>query len=264
LALAVGLFGCTGNLAAAERGGWPGATYFTVIARAGDTVGTIADRYRVTSSRVIEINGLKTTGPLTAGRVVLVPAITRTTREAVLSEAKDRSAPNYATRPVSLVVAHPAASATEAVKPMTSLGPHAATGILVVHWGERKLVRFAWPIAGPVISPFGPGAHGTRNEGINIAAERGAPFRAAADGTVSYAGPFPGYGNLILITHSHSYVTTYAHADNIAVARGEFVEKGHVIGTAGITGGVDRPQLHFEIRRGVTPIDPNLLLAASS
>jgi murein DD-endopeptidase MepM/ murein hydrolase activator NlpD len=115
-----------------------------------------------------------------------------------------------------------------------------------------------------VISSFGPGAHGTRNEGINIAAGRGAPFHAAADGTVSYAGPLRGYGNLILISHRHSYVTAYAHADNIAVARGGAVEKGQVIGTARTSGGVDRPQLHFEIRRGVTPIDPNLLLAANS
>jgi murein DD-endopeptidase MepM/ murein hydrolase activator NlpD len=102
-----------------------------------------------------------------------------------------------------------------------------------------------------------------RNEGINIAAELGAPFRAAADGTVSYVGLLRGYGNLILITHAHGYVTAYAHAENVAVARGEEVGKGQVIGTAGASGGVDRPQLHFEIRRGVKPVDPNLLLAAN-
>jgi murein DD-endopeptidase MepM/ murein hydrolase activator NlpD len=125
-------------------------------------------------------------------------------------------------------------------------------------------LRFVWPFAGPVISSFGPDEQGARNDGINIAAERGVPFRAAAQGTVGYAGALRGYGNLILITHPNGYVTAYAHAENIAVARGDEVGRGQVIGTAGNTGGVDRPQLHFEIRRGITPIDPRLLLAASS
>ena len=86
----------------------------------------------------------------------------------------------------------------------------------------------------------------------------------AARGTVRYAGALRGYGNLILITHPNGYVTAYAHAENITVARGDEVGRGQVIGTAGKTGGVDRPQLHFEIRHGVTPIDPRLLLAANT
>jgi len=263
LSFALAAFGNTATVAAAEHGHWPRATYYTVIARAGDTVGTIADRYRLAPSVVIKLNDLKTPGRIPAGRVMLIPATTRATREAVLSDAMDRSAPDYATRPDSPVVVRTAVAAARVARSGAPVHPRPVIGSRA-DTGQQKSPGFAWPLAGPVISSFGPGALGTRNEGINIAAERGAPFRAAADGTVSYAGTLRGYGNLILITHGRTYVTAYAHAENVVVAVGEFVEKGRVIGTAGTTGGVDRPQLHFEIRRGVTPVDPRLLLAANS
>ena len=116
---------------------------------------------------------------------------------------------------------------------------------------------------GSIISGFGRHGAGERNDGINIAAELGEPIHAAASGTVTYAGNLKDYGNLILIAHADGYTTAYAHADSISVERGDHVEKGQVIGTAGETGGVDRPQLHFEIRHFVKPVDPGLLLVAS-
>jgi len=263
LALAVAVVGLATKVAAVEHDRWPRATYYTVVARHGDTVSTIAGRYRVSPSLVAKLNSLNTMERMSAGRVLLIPAITRTTREAVLSDALNRSAPNYATRP-GLLVIHTPDRITVSANPARSVSSRDFAVVRAADGQKPFEPRFSWPIVGPVISSFGPGAQGTRNEGINIAAERGAPFRAAADGTVSYAGPLRGYGNLILIMHRHSYVTAYAHADNVAVARGEEVGKGQVIGTTGTSGGVDRPQLHFEIRRGVTPIDPNPLLAANS
>lgn len=108
-----------------------------------------------------------------------------------------------------------------------------------------------------MIAHFGAAPDGERNDGINIAARLGEPIRAAAAGTVTYAGNgLRDYGNLILIQHAEGYVTAYAHAEGIAVRRGEHVRKGQVIGEAGETGQVDRPQLHFEIRRGVAPVNP--------
>jgi murein DD-endopeptidase MepM/ murein hydrolase activator NlpD len=123
---------------------------------------------------------------------------------------------------------------------------------------------FAWPMTGQVISDFGSGGSGQRNNGINIAAPEGTPIRAAAAGTVSYAGnELRGYGNLILIKHDDGYVTAYAHAERIIVQRGDTVTKGQVIAYAGSTGDVTTPQLHFEIRHGVQPINPRTLLLAS-
>lgn len=261
-ALALVALGCPGKVAAVPQG-WPRATYYTVITRAGDTIKIIARRYHVPHSLVVKLNGPDHTGWMSPGRVVRIPALTRATREAVLFEAIGRSAPNDVTQASALVVSPSAVPvARAAVKPARA-DPRPA-GRRTVDAGMTQSPRFCPPLAGPIISSFGRGAHGTRNDGINIAASRGAPFRAAADGTVSYAGYLHGYGNLILIAHSHGYVTAYAHADNIAVVRGEAVEQGRVIGTAGTSGEVDRPQLHFEVRRGLAPVDPNLLFGADS
>jgi murein DD-endopeptidase MepM/ murein hydrolase activator NlpD len=122
--------------------------------------------------------------------------------------------------------------------------------------------RFLWPVAGRVISAFGDRPDGGRNDGINISAERGAPVHAAESGEVSYVGnELKGYGNLILIRHDNGFSTAYAHADGVLVRRGQRVERGEVIASAGATGDVSQPQLHFELRRGTRPVDPALFLA---
>lgn len=123
-------------------------------------------------------------------------------------------------------------------------------------------VAFAWPVAGQVISGFGVTRNGERNDGINIAARQGTPIRASASGTVSYAGALNGYGNLTLVKHSNGYVTAYGHADRLLVSQGDFVAKGQVIGYVGQTGDVSSPQVHFEIRNGTTPVNPERLLVA--
>jgi len=117
--------------------------------------------------------------------------------------------------------------------------------------------RFAWPVEGPIISTFGPKGQGAHNDGINIAAARGTPVRAADNGVVAYAGnELRGYGNLILIRHDGGWVTAYGHNDQILVRRGEQVTVGQTIATVGSTGAVGSPQLHFEIRRGTEAINP--------
>jgi murein DD-endopeptidase MepM/ murein hydrolase activator NlpD len=113
---------------------------------------------------------------------------------------------------------------------------------------------FRWPARGRVIAGFG--ANGG-NEGINIAVPEGTPVKAAEAGTVTYAGSeVKGYGNLVLIRHENGYVSAYAHNGSLNVKRGEQVKRGQVIATSGQTGNVTSPQLHFEIRKGATPVDP--------
>lgn len=126
----------------------------------------------------------------------------------------------------------------------------------------KSSLAFAWPVSGRVISDYGAESNGARNDGINIATSMGTPIRAAAGGTVTYSGnELKGYGNLLLIKHADGYVTAYAHADRLLVARGDFVAKGQVIGYAGQTGDVTSPQLHFEIRHDTTPVNPRNLLS---
>ena len=124
---------------------------------------------------------------------------------------------------------------------------------------------FAWPVNGRVISDFGTTANSGKNDGINIAAPLGAPIKASASGTVTYAGDeLKDYGNLVLIKHTGGYTTAYAHADRLLVSRGENVSRGQVIGYAGQTGDVSTPQLHFEIRAAATPVNPRSYLSATT
>jgi murein DD-endopeptidase MepM/ murein hydrolase activator NlpD len=127
---------------------------------------------------------------------------------------------------------------------------------------DRGSGAFAWPASGKVISSFGTTTNGERNDGINIATPMGTPIHAAAGGTVSYSGnELKDYGNLLLIKHPGGYVTAYAHADQLLVRSGDTVTKGQVIGYAGRTGDVSTPQLHFEIRHGTQPVNPDSYLA---
>jgi hypothetical protein len=85
----------------------------------------------------------------------------------------------------------------------------------------------------------------------------GTPIRAAEDGVVAYAGnELKTYGNLVLVRHANGYVTAYAHASEILVKRDDPVKRGQIIAKVGQTGSVTTPQLHFEIRKGSTPVDP--------
>jgi murein DD-endopeptidase MepM/ murein hydrolase activator NlpD len=120
--------------------------------------------------------------------------------------------------------------------------------------GSSKL---RWPVAGKVISGFGPRADGTHNDGVNVAAPMGTDVHAAESGVVAYAGDeLKGYGNLVLLRHDNGWVTAYAHADEIMVKRGDRIKRGQVIAKAGRTGQVDQPQVHFELRQGQKPVDP--------
>jgi murein DD-endopeptidase MepM/ murein hydrolase activator NlpD len=119
------------------------------------------------------------------------------------------------------------------------------------------LPTFRWPVRGRVIAGFGPSPNGLQNDGVNLAVPEGTPIKAAEDGVVAYAGnELKGYGNLVLVRHSNGFVTAYAHASQIMVKRGDPVKRGQVIALSGQTGNVTSPQLHFEIRKGSTPVDP--------
>lgn len=124
------------------------------------------------------------------------------------------------------------------------------------------LPSFRWPVNGRVIAAFGPKPSGQQNDGINVSVPEGTPIKAAEDGVVAYAGnELKTYGNLVLIRHANGYVTAYAHASEIMVKRDDTVKRGQIIAKAGQTGSVTAPQVHFEIRKGSTPVDPSPFLA---
>jgi murein DD-endopeptidase MepM/ murein hydrolase activator NlpD len=118
--------------------------------------------------------------------------------------------------------------------------------------------EFRWPARGRIIQGFKSGG----NDGINISVPEGTSVRAAENGTVAYAGSeLKGYGNLVLIRHPNGFVTAYANNGELNVKRGEVVKRGQVIAKSGQSGNVSSPQLHFELRKGSTPVDPTSYLA---
>jgi murein DD-endopeptidase MepM/ murein hydrolase activator NlpD len=121
--------------------------------------------------------------------------------------------------------------------------------------GSPSAAGFVWPVLGPVTSPFG-WRWGRMHEGIDIAAAAGTPIRAAAAGTVIYAGWLGGYGNLVVIDHGGGVATAYGHQSGIAVGTGAPVAQGQVIGYVGSTGHSTGPHLHFEVRVNGVPQDP--------
>lgn len=121
---------------------------------------------------------------------------------------------------------------------------------------------YTWPVQGTVTRNFNPTGKGkVQNDGINIAAAKGSPVVAANNGVVAHAGnQLRGFGNVVLVKHDNGTMTVYAHLDKVSVKKGDVVNSGQRLGTVGQTGTVKDPQLHFEIRRGRKPIDPNQFL----
>ncbi|NWB94579.1 peptidoglycan DD-metalloendopeptidase family protein [Pseudomonas gingeri] len=113
---------------------------------------------------------------------------------------------------------------------------------------------WAWPSNGILIGKFS--SNGSLNKGIDIAGDLGQPVLAASDGSVVYAGSgLRGYGELVIIKHSDTYVSAYGHNRRLLVREGQQVKAGQTIAEMGSTG-TDRVKLHFEIRRQGKPVDP--------
>ncbi|SFL54281.1 peptidoglycan DD-metalloendopeptidase family protein [Methylobacterium pseudosasicola] len=152
-------------------------------------------------------------------------------------------------------------AAKEAPKPVAAAAPAkpepAATGSVA---DASPSESFRWPAKGRVISGYGTSG----NEGINIAVPEGTPVKAAEEGTVAYAGSdVKGYGKLVLVRHANGFVSAYAHNGEIDVKPGDKVKRGQTIAKSGASGNVTSPQLHFEIRKGGSPVDPMSQLASN-
>jgi murein DD-endopeptidase MepM/ murein hydrolase activator NlpD len=116
---------------------------------------------------------------------------------------------------------------------------------------------FNWPVRGQLIAGFGAKINGQPNNGIDVAVPEDTPVKAADDGVVLYAGNgLKTYGNLLLVRHPNGYVTVYAHAKDLLVKVGDEIKRGQIIAKSGKTGDVDRPQVHFEIRKASAPVNP--------
>jgi len=120
--------------------------------------------------------------------------------------------------------------------------------------------RFAWPVKGSVISPFGMRS-GKKHDGIDIAAPEGSAVLAAAEGEIIYSDDgIRGYGNIVMLKHDDGFITVYAHNEENLVKVGDFVRRGEIIGKVGNTGHSSGPHLHFEVRKDRRPRNPLFFL----
>jgi murein DD-endopeptidase MepM/ murein hydrolase activator NlpD len=247
------------QVAAAPARGAAGGNVHVV--QHGDTLMSIARRNGVTLTALAHANKLQNTSKLNIGDRITIPGGGH--QVAAAQPAAPRPAP-ASPAPAPQVAQPHTVAATKVASAAPLQTAHIAkeeprTTETVVKTAEPSgaMPSFRWPVKGRVIAGFGSKPNGTQNDGINLAVPEGTPIKAADDGVVAYAGnELKGYGNLVLIRHSNGFVSAYAHASELMVKRGDTIKRGQVIAHAGQTGNVTSPQLHFEIRKGSTPVDP--------
>jgi murein DD-endopeptidase MepM/ murein hydrolase activator NlpD len=132
-------------------------------------------------------------------------------------------------------------------------------------WIAATTAPTLWPVTGPITGPFGSrmdpfNGEGAFHAGVDISCHYGQAILAPADGTVSYADFYNGYGRLIEIDHGNGIQTRYGHLSGFAVTDGESVRKGQVIGYVGMSGRSTGAHLHYEVRINDTPVNPHKYL----
>jgi murein DD-endopeptidase MepM/ murein hydrolase activator NlpD len=236
----------------------------------GDNLGRIAHKYHVKVKDLAVANGLTPETPLKIGQQLTVPT------KVVATPAK--VAPGKPGAPAVAQAKPGTPAATPPGKPLLGARGAAAPGKMASaeQPGNARVATpvesapeesnltapngapaFRWPTRGRVINNFGAKVNGATNDGIDLAVPEGTQVRAADDGVVAYAGnELKGYGNLVLVRHSNGFVTAYANASELLVKRNDQVHKGQVILKSGQTGSASAPQLHFEVRKNSSPVDP--------
>lgn len=241
----------------------PSSTHFV---NHGDTLASIARKNHISSAELARANGLDPSTKLKLGTKLTVPGAKTAAVAAPLAAAPVAAAPVAGTlQPVAAAPA-PATKMAAVAAPVQSARLAQATANADEKPAETPakaaettsaLPTFRWPVRGKVVTSYGAKTNGKSNDGINLAVPEGTPVKAAEDGVVAYSGnELKGYGNLVLVRHSNGYVTAYAHASELLVKRGDPIKRGQVIAKSGQSGEVASPQLHFEIRKGSSPVDP--------
>lgn len=238
------------------------------VVAAGETLSSLGRLYGKSRADIAGANRLSAQANLQVGQRLVIPGLTQaqidaaSTRKTAVAAAQP--APQLQQQAATAPSVRPAAEPPAAPRQVASGEPAVsanlaspATETPAAESDNKGTPSFRWPVRGRVITGFGTTIGGQQNEGINISVPEGTSVKSAEDGVVAYAGnELKGYGNLVLVRHSGGYVTAYAHASEVLVKRGDRVKRGQIIARAGRTGNVTAPQLHFEIRKGSSPVDP--------
>jgi lipoprotein NlpD len=219
----------------------------------GDTLYSIAFRFGWDWKALAARNGIPAPYVIRPGQIIRFDGQRGQARPTAVAATpvatNPRTGSSTSTRP-------PVQTQQPAVRPQTSAPQPVATAPAAQPNTSttRSSAGWVWPANGPLIGRFS--SNGSLNKGIDIAGELGQPVLAASDGSVVYAGSgLRGYGELVIIKHSDTYVSAYGHNRRLLVREGQQVKVGQTIAEMGSTG-TDRVKLHFEIRRQGKPVDP--------
>jgi len=215
----------------------------------GDTLATVAERMGVSAAALAQANGLSIDAPLVTGKVLKRP------------DPVEVPTP----RPVAHIAKPPARVAPTPREPAPVREPAAVRSPLPLRAQQPATPapastarpRLSWPTSGALVAQFGARIHAHPDNGIDLLAFSGMDVRAAASGTVLFAGTEPErFGKLIVIDHGNGWTTAYAYLGKVAISEGETVHAGSVIARIGATGEAKKPTLHFELRHDNVPQDP--------
>jgi murein DD-endopeptidase MepM/ murein hydrolase activator NlpD len=262
-----------GEQAARIDGGGMATGSATHLVQPGDTAWNISQRYGISVDQLVAANGGSATVKL--GQKIAIPGASRSAPDAPPPQPKVQLAaldpaaeppppPVVAMTPAPAIATAPVAAAAEIIPPpsqpqQAAIAPQTASLEEAMPDQPQASLSgaFRWPVRGRIISGFGKKPNGERNDGINLAVPEGTEVKAAEDGTIIYAGnELKSYGNLVLIRHANGWVSAYAHNGDLKVKRGQEVRRGETIAISGMSGGVTTPQVHFELRKDATPVDP--------
>ena len=210
-----------------------------------DDLYSLSQRYAVSQEQLAVLNELQEPYKLVVGQQLLLP------------EQPDFSVLDVAGIEIEVVPAAVVTPAPQTAKPAKPSAP--PKSFVAPALGNAG---FTWPVKGEVLAEFGPMERGVHNDGVNIRASEGTIVTTSAPGTVAFVGTgLKSFGNLVLVKHEGGYITAYAHLNDIQVGEGDVLGVGATIGQVGMTGRVDSPQLHFEIRKSRTPINPRDIIS---
>ncbi len=261
------------------------ATGGTYVVKQGDSLAKIARESKVSVADLKAANGI-TDANIRIGQTLKMPASATTIAAADPADNLKTGSvpPKPAAVPPEKTVTTPAPAAPVAAKPQTAAKQQAVASAAPSPYKppvatqsvaevEKKsdvtaaapartgIDKYRWPVNGAVVTRFGDNVAGKRSDGIAISVPEGTPVKAAENGVVIYAGNgLKELGNTVLIRHDDGKVTVYGNASTLNVQRGQKVQRGQTIAASGMTGSAARPQLHFEVRKEASPVNPSSFL----
>ena len=237
------------------------------VVQKGDTLFSIAFNYGLDYRDIAELNSIQNRGIIYVGKELRLPSASTSTVVRTMVESKPlevpvKSQPKVAKLPyteqavaqIEKIQEEPQKSEpliVTKIQPKPEIKPEAKTDGVTDDDGSS--LEWSMPTSGSLISGFSETAS---RKGIDIAGKLGQAIVASSAGKVVYSGSgLRGYGKLVIIKHNKTYLSAYAHNDQLLVKEGQNVSKGQKIAEMGNTDN-DQVSLHFEIRRFGKPVDP--------